>query len=664
MSEEHTGRDTRGVGLYQAAAAVLIVLFLIGGREVLTPVRAILWHLPALLWWVVVAAACLGQGALIFNGVFRDNSGISPGMTLAVMTGLGLGTLSLETLFLSALRLMTQAYLTVLVLVILSISFLVCRKTVLNTLTLAAREALDQAREAKLPLTALFISLIIVFPLVLVPNRAFDALSYHLEVPMRYLQAGGIVNIPENTYSYSPLLTQMLYGLALGLQGVDLAGLIYYLFFLLTLWTVWRGGAQLFTNAGAAWAAVFLALTPVFLLEVPQAGADWSMTFFIVTALMLLAGGGREPGRMALAGLLAGMAAGCRHQAIGYGIVLLLAAGLINDMFQKRKGTFRAWSVFTGASLITAGPWYIKNLLQTGDPIYPLFSSLLGRLDYASGFADGLVSARPVHLLWSWILVPYQAVFEPLSLSMTASIGVLPLALIPVLPSLRRRGLRSGFLLLWVIMSFSAWHLTFRTFRYSMPMMAVVCLWLGAAMVFSSEGSGRAQKALKLTVCLALLVNLGVFVGLSDYVNRSVGAALGTKSPGRYLSTTYEVFPAIDFLNQLTPPPGKVLFLGEMRGFYSLFPREVPSHNAPNRLLRMIREGRSSGEIRNSLYQTGFTHLLINPAEYERMAYVNRSAPLWQLDPLQKEILGAFLRDHTDQVFIQNGINVVRIRHE
>jgi len=664
MSEEHTGKDARGIGWYPAAAAVLIVLFLIGGREVLTPVRAILWHLPALLWWVVVAAACLGQGALIYNAVFRDKSGISPGMTLAVMMGLGLGTLSLETLFLSALGFMSQAYLTALVLVILLISFLVCRKTVLDTLTFATQEALDQAREVKLPMTALLFVLVIVFPLVLVPNRAFDALSYHLEVPMRYLQAGGMVNIPENTYSYSPLLTQMLYGLALGLQGVDLAGLIYYLFFLLTLWTVWRGGAQLFTNTGAAWAAAFLALTPVFLMEVPQAGADWSAAFFTVTALMLLAGGGREPGRMILAGLLAGLAAGCRHQAIGYGIVLLLAAGLIYDLFQKRKGSIRAWSVFSGASLVTAGPWYIKNFLQTGDPIYPLFFSLLGRLDYGSGFVDGLVGARPVHLLWSWMLVPYQAVFEPLNLSMTASVGVLPLALIPLLPSLRRKDIRSGFLLLWVIMSFFAWHLTFRTFRYSMPIVVVIYLWLGAAMAFSSEGSGRAQKALKLTVCLALLVNMGVFVGLSDYVNRSVGAALGTKSPGRYLTNTYEVFPAIDFLNQLSPSPGKVLFLGEMRGFYSLFPREVPSHDASNRLLRMIREGRSSGEIRNSLYQAGFTHILINPAEYERMAYVNRNAPLWQLDPLQKKILGAFLRDHTDQVFTQNGVNVVRIRHE
>jgi len=664
MSKENTGQDTPGNGLYPVIAAVLIALFLIGGKEVLIPVRAILWHLPALLWWVVVAAACLGQGALIYNAVFRDNSGISPGMTLAVMTGLGLGALSLETLFLSAFMLMTQAYLTALVLFILVVSFLVCRKTVQDTLTLAAREALDQTREAKLPLTALFIVLIIVLPLVLVPNRAFDALSYHLEVPMRYLQAGGIVNIPENIYSYSPLLTQMLYGLALGLQGVDLAGLMYYLFFLLTLWVVWRGGAQLFTNAGAAWASAFLALTPVFLMEVPQAGADWSMTFFIVTALMLLAGGGREPGRMILAGLLAGMAAGCRHQAIGYGIVLLLAAGFITDMFSKRKGTFRAWSVFTGASLITAGPWYIKNFLQTGDPIYPLFSSLLGRLDYGPGFVDGLVGARPVHLLWSWMLVPYQAVFEPLSLSMTASVGVLPLALIPVLPSLRRRGSGNAFLLLWVVMSFAAWHLTFRTFRYSMPIMVVIYLWLGAAMAFSSKGSGRAQNALKLTVCLALLVNIGVFIGLSDYVNRSVGAALGTKSPGRYLTTTYEVFPAIDFLNQLSPLPGKVLFLGEMRGFYSLFPREVPSHNASNRLLSMIREGRSSGEIRDRLRQAGFTHVLLNPAEYERMVNVNRNAPLWQLDPLQKEVLGAFLKDHTDEIFTQNGISVVWIRYE
>jgi hypothetical protein len=197
-----------------------------------------------------------------------------------------------------------------------------------------------------------------------------------------------------------------------------------------------------------------------------------------------------------------------------------------------------------------------------------------------------------------------------------------------------------------------------------MPIIVVAYLWLGAAMAFSSDGSGRAQKALKLTVCFALLVNMGVFVGLSDYVNRSVGAALGTKSPSRYLTNTYEVYPAIDFLNQLSPPPGKVLFLGEMRGFYSLFPREVASHDASNRLLTMIREGRSSGEIMDRLFRAGFTHILINPVEYERMAYGNRNAPLWQLDPHQKEALGAFLKDHTDEVFTQNSISVVWIRHE
>ena len=62
----------------------------------------------------------------------------------------------------------------------------------------------------------------------------------------------------------------------------------------------------------------------------------------------------------------------------------------------------------------------------------------------------------------------------------------------------------------------------------------------------------------------ALIVNVGVFVGLSDFVDASVGAALGTKSPEKYITASYNVYPAIDYLNKLDPLPGKALFLGEM----------------------------------------------------------------------------------------------------
>ncbi len=647
-----------------AVLTALILVFLILGKDVLLPVRAVVWHLNALLWWVTVLAAAVGHGALLVRLFGYDSSVLSPGMSVSVLAGLGLGSISVEVLILAALGFMNTPVLTSLVLLILFLSLLFGRRVATEVLSRAWKDAAQRAQEALLPLCMVFLSAVITFPVVLLPTRAFDALSYHLEVPLRYLQAGGMVNIPENIYSYSPLLTQMLYGQGIGLVGVDLAGLLYYTFFILTIWTVWTGGGRLFGNMAAAWAAALLAFIPVFLVEVPQAGADWSMTFFLVTALFVAAGEPRDPKGMVLAGILAGMAAGCRHQALGYGIVLIPAAGIMTDLFRKRPGLVRSWCWFTLGSTLTAAPWYLKNLLQTGDPIYPLFSSIAGNLPYDVGFVNTMVAPRSMELLWSWLLVPYQATFDPVSLSMTATIGILPIALLLVLPFVKDRPGGSLFLLLWAILSFGAWHMTFRTFRYVMPVMAVCCLWLGAVLARVTQGTGRREAAVKIAVSASLLVNAGVFIGLSDYVNHSVDAALGARSPERYLEQTYEIYPAINYLNRIDPPPGKVLFLGEMRGFYSRFPREVPSHNAPNRLLEMVKRGVLPRREALNLREAGFTHILFNPEELKRMAYRNRNAPLWVLTADEMTALHAFLLNQTELVFTANSVSVYEIKDE
>jgi len=647
-----------------AVFAALVLALLILGRDVHLPVRAVVWHVQALLWWLAILAVSLGHGALIVRVIKYELSELAPGLALSVLLGLGLGSLALEVLVLAAMGLMNTPVLTALVLLGLGLCTVFARQIAVLATVRAWEDASRRARESLLPLCMTLVPALITFPLVLLPPRAFDALSYHLEVPLRYLQAGGLVNIPENLYSYSPLLTQMLYGLGMGLVGVDLAGLIYYSFFILSIWTLWSGGERFFANAGAAWAAALLAFTPVFLVEVPQAGADWSMTFFLLTSLFLVAGKSRDTRRMILAGILAGMAAGCRHQALGYAVVLIPAAGLMTDLFRKQTGVFRSWAVFALGSSTWAFPWYLKNLVQTGDPLFPLFSSVTGKLPYSVDFVDSIVGSRPLDLAWSWILVPFQATFAPMSLSMTATIGVMPLALALLLPLVRDKEGGSVLLLLWVVFSFAAWHLTFRTFRYAMPVMAVSCLWLGAVLAHMIRGKGRLETALKVLVVLSLLVQGGEFIGLSDYVNHSVDAALGARSPERYIEETYDVYPALDYLNRLDPPPGKVLFLGEMRGFYSLFPREVPSHNAPNRLLEMIKEGELTREIGAKLRREGFTHILYNPQEYERMAYKNRVAPLWVLSGGENQSLQSFLLNRTDLVHTANRISVYRIKDE
>ena len=662
MSRKELISDLKGWS--PVAVALVLVALLAAGSEVFYPVRALYWHFGAVIWWLVILAGSLGQGALIFQWLSGSRWDLSAGMTVSVMAGLGLGIFSLEMLVVGAVGLMNTPVLTLLALVVLLLSSYAQRATVAEVLVRAADEISGKAGEEAVPLAAALITVVAVFPLVLVPNRAFDALSYHLEVPLRFLQAGGIVNIPENIYSYSPLLTQMLYGLGLGLEGADLAGLLYFSFFILTLWTLWQGGEKFFGSSGSAWAAALLALTPVFLVEVPQAGADWSMSFFILTALLLLAEGGRHTRRMVLAGILAGMAAGCRHQAIGYALVLIPFAGLWVDLREKRSGSIKPWCVFTGVAVLSAGPWYLKNMVQTGDPVYPLLTSLSGKLAFETGFVESLVGSRSLHLLWSWVLVPFQSAFDPLSLSMTASVGVLPLALTLLLPGLKEKRAGRGFLLLWTVLAFFAWHLTFRTFRYVMPVMILCYLWLGAALAQSLKGSGGKTKILKGAVCVALAVNGGIFLGLTDYVNRSVPPALGIRAPENYIRQTYQPYPAIDYLNNLEEPPGRVLFVGEMRGFYSRFPREVPSHNAPNRLLELVKAQKDPTLIKEELVDAGFTHILFNPEEFERMAYENRNAPLWRLRDRDKAALFNFFREQARLLFSSNGVGVYRIGRE
>ena len=47
--------------------------------------------------------------------------------------------------------------------------------------------------------------------LALAPAFATDALVYHLAVPKAYLEAGGIINLPNNIYSFFPQQIEMLY---------------------------------------------------------------------------------------------------------------------------------------------------------------------------------------------------------------------------------------------------------------------------------------------------------------------------------------------------------------------------------------------------------------------------------------------------------------------
>jgi hypothetical protein len=636
------------------AVLLLVPFALLLGRDVMPPVRFITWHLTSLAWFAVILVAAWGQGRAL-AGLVLSNVGARPPLPVTILSvGLGLGVLALEAFILGAARFLTSPALTLLVL----LSFLLAGLTLKQRwaeLHEEGRAACQFPRGSGLPLILAGGAVVVSWPFTLVPTRAFDALSYHLEVPLKYLQAGRIIDIPENLYSYTPQLNHMLYSLAMGLSGSDLAGLINHLYFVLALSVLWLGFRDRFAPPAGAWAAALTALSPLMLLEVVNAGVDWSAAFYTLAAISLLSNGIENRRLVVLAGILAGMAAGCRHQPLGYAIAIPAVAGIIGAAVSGKGVRVGRWGLFLGIALATASPWYLRNMVFTGDPLFPLLANLSGKTGAGAGFVSGLVGARSFSLLWEWTVLPLKMVFDPLSYSMTATIGIQYLVLLPLLFLFPRRAKGDRFLLWWFILAFLAWYLSFRTARYAMPVLMVGSLWLGEALAAALQGpvgnepaedvraSARLSAALAAAVTLILVINGALFVGINDRVNRSVGPALGMRSSANYLMESYEIYPAIDYLNRLDPPPEKVLFVGEMRGFYARFPREVPSHNFPNRFMELAKGNGSTDTASKELRAAGFSHILLNEEEWYRMAYRNGSAPDWKLSTAQ--------RDWTDRFF-------------
>ncbi len=632
------------------------------------PFLPLLGNAVPLLWGAVLAAAALGTGLRVLSLLRPAGAVAGEGFRALLALALGLGVLSLAATLLGAAGLLRPSFLTLLALLALALAV---RPLALwwNGAGRGFPSRLGEAfRAHPLPLgiTALFLAVGFLFALV--PVTAFDALAYHLEVPARFLQGGGIIHLPENPSASYPLLGEMLYALAMGVSTPVLAQLLHYLFFLLALGLAWSWARRALGEEAAAWGVALLATLPPFFMEAWAAGSDWTAAAFTLGAVLLLASGERSPRGMGLAGVLAGMAAGCKYPALGFAIAVPMLAGAATDLAAGARGRKLAlpWLLFSGVALLLFSPWALKNLLLEGNALFPLFGS--GGLAAPGGLLAGDTHRASLSLasLWGGVTFPWRAVFDAKALGLNWSVGILPLALILALPALRGGGERkagggSRFLLLWGVLCLLLWSFTFQVGRLLLPAVAVACLGLGASLAALRARVGAAFRGVLGAVAAALLLaDLGMVVALQDRLVGSLSPALGVTAPREHLTADYPPYAALEHLNRLTPPP-RVLFLGETRGFYAGFPREVPLYAVENRLLHLIRGGNSPTEAAAALRAAGFTHLLVHPREWERLALLS---PLLRLTPGEKEAVAAFLSRHTREAFSDSGVSVREIEHE
>jgi hypothetical protein len=357
---------------------------------------------------------------------------------------------------------------------------------------------------------ALLIAPILLLPLY--PPIAWDAIGYHLPYAKSYAARGALAFDPLLRYPVFPQTGEMLFTLALLVSGDALAQLTQFLLFALLAAGCVAFGRRHFTDRSGAWAAALLLASSQVLWLASIAYVDMGLTAYVFFGV-LACWNARETGErawVALSGAFLGLAMGTKYlgvvpAAIVFG--LLLASGV-------RARRLGPPLLFAAVCAAVAAPWYARNALLTGNPVFPFLPRLFGYSFWSAEdlrwLDDDVIAKRGVGrglgalLALPWHLVASQRLFD-------AEERISPLygLCVPILAAVGLRWRRIG-LLYAVGLAYSVfWFFSAQILRYLVPALPILGVAMAAALDRAlarplDAAPPRARRAVAVLVALAL----------------------------------------------------------------------------------------------------------------------------------------------------------------
>jgi hypothetical protein len=346
--------------------------------------------------------------------------------------------------------------------------------------------------------------LVAIFATMLVRSVIVDAVGdddgYHLTAPKRWLEQGALVYLPTYTHTNAPMGFEMLF--AIGLATWD------------------AGGAKTIHLAAAGFCllGLFLAgrrlgrptigLVPISLLLVPNPAFDFpylaavayndlAVCWATVTSVLLwlVWRERRESSLLLCAALCAGFAGSFKFPALSVGMALILIMAW--EAYRGRLTRPVPWALLAGCAVLAVAPvlpWLFRNWQVTGNPLYPMFSSVLPTRDWSqeNGRVFGLFFRY-----YNWAKASGQRLSELRRKELLAGAGLAVVVALGVAIRLARRPVMRDLLAFAGVVLLVALALTGLYFRFWMPALAVLGLvfgrlladrWSDRALVWASSG--------------------------------------------------------------------------------------------------------------------------------------------------------------------------------
>lgn len=460
------------------------------------------------------------------------------------------------------------------------------------------------------------------------PPISRDELTHHLAIPKLYAKAGRIIEVPMAPYAYYPMLVDMLFTPWV-YWGYDFVPKwIHFLFSGLTALLLYAYLARRM-NAVYGWLGAFFFLSTPAIFRLGHWGYnDLALAFYTTASLLCLLRWREERGSnswLALAALSLGFALATKPNGLVAALLIALLFGLVIVKPPRRSFTAISREVFCfGAlTLVPFLPWLIKNWWQTGNPLFPFFSSVFAaRLasgpvgpDAASFAGVGIFDKRE-HLygesIWQIIALPLRVFFSGQDDNPQYFDGVLTPVLILFLPWafkgkwLEEKKLLVSFALLLLLYAVFLVDLRIRYILAVVPLLVI----LFAFGVFNTYLSIKRPAILGI-VLLSFAAWHGVYSVKYFRDAEPLAYLAGAISRTEYLTRALPEYSAFDYINRQTSNDAKVylLFVGR-RAYYYERNYFHDGGDLPGFLLGAIRAAKNAEQIELSLRQNQITHLM------------------------------------------------------
>jgi len=489
----------------------------------------------------------------------------------------------------------------------------------------------------------LLVLILAIMIMAAVPPVSRDALTHHLAVPKLWIAKGGIHETPNISFSYYPMNLDLLYSVPLIFGNDILPKFVHMAFGLFTAVFLYRYlRNRLNQRYGLIGALFFLSLPIIIQLSI-TVYVDLGLIFFSTAALTYLLEWRQHDLQnryLLLAAIFCGLALGTKYNGL---LVFLLLTLLVLFVANRKAVTLIAlngkagyWQriviptmIFAAVALLLFAPWVVRNILWTGNPLYPLYDTLFNPQNpYVETRLNPFAMRRLVYgeTLWETLLVPIRIFFQgqddfPALFDGRLNPFLLPLAIVGLLPSKRQspglqfeKAVWGIFALLFILIVFFTRDMRIRYIAPAIPPLVILSVF-GIRNVYSwvHYGSNNAMRqGLQIAATIGVLF---MFTLNAEYLYqkwesvRPLEYIGGQVDRAAYITRHRPEYPLVRYANQHLMEGDRILcvFLGNRRYYFEI---DTLFYEWPQFKDLVVRASDAQA-LTDAMIQKGLTHVMV-----------------------------------------------------